>query len=227
MIIYYIKNKINGKLYIGQTTKTIDKRIANHLQQAKIKTDRKLYNAIRKYGWDNFEYGIICHCDTLEELNQKETEYIVRYDTIKMGYNMGLGGDNNVMFCEQTKQKHDSIMRSPEIRSKISETMKKIRQEHGFSKTTRDKISHKLKGNQNGLGKKRPIEAIEKTCKSLYKKVSCFNGKDELVFNSVKEACIWWNNNGICLKHLASVAEKIKKSADNNVYINGLIWKYI
>ena len=224
MIIYYIKNKINNKMYIGQTVYSLKRRIKGHLQCVRLGRDRKLYNAIKKYGWDNFEYGIICNCQTLEELNQKETEYIVKFDTYKNGYNMGLGGDNNVMFSEQTKKKHDEKMRTPEVRNKISQTMTKLRKEKGFSQETRQKISNKLKGNTHNLGKKRPIEAVNKTITCLFKKVKCSNG---LLFNSVKEASLWWQQNGNDLKYWQSVANQIKKSNDNNVLIKGLIWKYI
>lgn len=106
MIIYYIKNKLNGKMYIGQTIKSLEVRLNGHMQCVRSGYNRKLYNAIRKYGWENFEYGILCECSSLEELNRMETEYIIKYDTFKNGYNMGLGGDNNVMFFEDTKEKH-------------------------------------------------------------------------------------------------------------------------
>ena len=157
-------------MYIGQTVYSLKRRIKGHLQCVRLGRDRKLYNAIKKYGWDNFEYGIICNCQTLEELNQKETEYIVKFDTYKNGYNMGLGGDNNVMFSEQTKKKHDEKMRTPEVRNKISQTMTKLRKEKGFSQETRQKISNKLKGNTHNLGKKRSIEAVNKTITCLFKK---------------------------------------------------------
>lgn len=224
MIIYYIKNKLNGKMYIGQTIKTLEIRLKGHIQCVRSGYNRKLYNAIRKYGWENFEYGILCKCSSLEELNRMETDYIIKYDTFKNGYNMGLGGDNNVMFSEETKEKHDAKMRSTEVRNRISDSMKKLRQEKGFSQETRQKISEKLKGNKNFAGKKRTQEAINKTIAALFKKVKCSNGKS---FNSVKEASLWWQQNGNSLKHWKSVAGDIKKSNDNNKEVKGLIWKYI
>ena len=76
MIIYSIRNKINNKVYIGQTIKTLEHRLQGHLKCAERGVDRKLYNSINKYGWENFEVKIECHCSSIEELNQKETEYI-------------------------------------------------------------------------------------------------------------------------------------------------------
>ncbi len=51
MIIYKITNIINGKCYIGQTTKTLNIRISKHLK-CTFNENRKtyLYNSIRKYG---------------------------------------------------------------------------------------------------------------------------------------------------------------------------------
>ena len=214
-------------MYIGQSIRSLENRIREHLQCAKNGVDRKLYNAIRKYGWNNFEYDIICYCNSLEELNQKETEYILHFDTYKHGYNMGLGGDNNVMFSEETKQKHDAIMTTDEVRNRISNTMKKLRQEKGFSEETRNKISEKLKGNKHFAGKKRTPEAIQKTVEGLYKKVNCSNAYVDMTFDSVKEAALWWQQNGNSLKYWRSVANDIKKSSDNNVFVKGLIWTYI
>lgn len=227
MIIYYIKNKLNNKIYIGQTIRTLEGRMDEHVQCAINGVDRKLYNAIRKYGWDNFEFGIICHCSSLEELNQKETEYIIKYDTLKNGYNMGLGGDNNVMFSEEVKQKHDAKMRTPEVRKKISDSMKKLRKEKGFSEETRKKISEKLKGNKHFEGKKRTPEAIQKTAKSHFKRVQCTDGTFVKEFSSVKEASLWWMQNGNFVKNHRDVAGDIKKSNDKNVFVKGLKWQYI
>lgn len=227
MIIYYIKNKLNNKMYIGQSIHTLQWRIKGHLQCVKRGIKRKLYNAIRKYSWDNFEYGIICNCQSLQELNQKETEYIIKYDTYKHGYNMGLGGDNNVMFSEETKQKHDNIMRTDKVRNKISITMKKLRQDKGFSKETRNKISEKLKGNEHFKGKHHKPESLKRIVEAKYKKVNCKNDNLDITFNNVREASLWWQQNGNSLKYWRSVANDIKKSNDNNVFIKGLIWKYI
>lgn len=227
MIIYYIKNKLNNKMYIGQSIHSLSWRINGHLQCVKRGLKRKLYNAIRKYGWDNFEYGVICNCESLEELNQKETEYIIKFDTYKHGYNMGLGGDNNVMFSEETKQKHNSVMKTNEVRSKISESMKKLRQEKGFSEETRNKISEKLKGNKHFEGKHHNPESLKKIIQAKYKKVHCKNDNLDMIFNNVKEACLWWQQNGNSLKHWRSIANDIKKSNDKNVFVKGLIWEYI
>ena len=52
--IYAIENKINNKLYIGQTSKTALERWETHKKNARMKINRKLYDAINKYGESNF-----------------------------------------------------------------------------------------------------------------------------------------------------------------------------
>ena len=90
-IVYCYINKINNKKYIG---KTLDEknRKRRHIRNSKY-SKTPFYNAIRKYGWDNFEYFIL-----YEEINDnkeyldlkiktKEKEYILNLNTIKEGYN--------------------------------------------------------------------------------------------------------------------------------------------
>lgn len=56
MIIYKITNKINGKVYIGQTTDSLSRRKSGHIQAATSGSKSKLYSAMRKYGVENFEF---------------------------------------------------------------------------------------------------------------------------------------------------------------------------
>lgn len=52
--IYKITNLINGKVYVGFTEKTIQERWLAHTKKAKVKTNRYLYDAMNKYGYENF-----------------------------------------------------------------------------------------------------------------------------------------------------------------------------
>lgn len=149
MIIYKATNKINGKCYIGQTRHSLDYRKRIHLTKAHQGIDTHFYQAIRKYGDDNFEWSIICSANDKKTLNELETYYIQKYDSIRHGYNMVDGGDNNVMDIESVKTKHDMIMQSAEIRKKISDSMKQYRKDHPFTDEHRAKLSEKAKGNHN------------------------------------------------------------------------------
>ena len=51
--IYKIVNMINNKVYIGKTY-DINKRFNTHIKNAKNKLNRRLYDAMNKYGIENF-----------------------------------------------------------------------------------------------------------------------------------------------------------------------------
>ena len=115
--IYYIKNELNNKYYIGQS-KVLRKRLLKHISNFnKIVYDTPLYRAFKKYGLDNFEFGILEEFKigyTKEELDlildTKEKEYIKRYNSYgNTGYNQTYGGDkgiNGYKFTNKQKIKH-------------------------------------------------------------------------------------------------------------------------
>lgn len=62
MIIYKITNLINGKIYVGQTKRTLKARIYQHIHRS----ESAISLAIQKYGWENFKAEIIEECETQE-----------------------------------------------------------------------------------------------------------------------------------------------------------------
>lgn len=117
MYIYKITNKINNKIYIGQTTKTINLRWQRHCTDAlNNRTNTKFARAIRKYGKDNFIVEQIDTANNKDELNQKEIYWINYYNSIIEGYNsVDGGGDSNTY-----KYKTDEEMNL--IKEKIRKT---------------------------------------------------------------------------------------------------------
>lgn len=94
--IYKITNKINNKIYIGQS-KNIEQRWKEHIRHSKDKYSRHkpyIHSAINKYGKDNFKFDVIEECK-FEELDEKERYYIKLYNSNKrgIGYNITPGGD--------------------------------------------------------------------------------------------------------------------------------------
>ena len=111
MIIYKITNKINGKIYLGQTIQSIKDRISNHLADSKrdrkSRIKSKIHRAISKYGIVNFIFEVIDTATSQEELNQKEQSYINLYNSNKneIGYNLLSGGKQNGKHSEETRLK--------------------------------------------------------------------------------------------------------------------------
>ena len=101
--IYIHINKINNKAYIGQTSCDVKLRWQNGYN---YKPCTHFYNAIQKYGWDNFKHIIFATGLTQEEANHMERLLIALYDTTnpKVGYNLRSGG-NHSKLSEETKRK--------------------------------------------------------------------------------------------------------------------------
>ena len=88
MEIYKITNKINGKVYIGQTIRPVQYRFHRHINDAMRNIiDTHFARAIRKYGPDQWLLEVIDNAETQEELNQKEQYWIQYYNSIENGYN--------------------------------------------------------------------------------------------------------------------------------------------
>lgn len=90
---------MNDKVYIGQTTMTVRERFMTHMKPSTVKrrSSYKLYNAVNKYGRDNFYYEILEENIPLDELDEKEILYIGKYDSYKNGYNSTPGGDGRII----------------------------------------------------------------------------------------------------------------------------------
>lgn len=110
MFIYKITNKINNKVYIGQTTKTVRERWLRHMSDAiSGRLDTKFACAIRKYGVENFSVETIDTAESKEELDQKEIYWIHFYDSIKTGYNSVEGGGDTNTYQYKTDEEMEVI----------------------------------------------------------------------------------------------------------------------
>lgn len=90
--IYIISNQVNQKQYVGQSIH-IEARWKQHIYIALNMPNEqtKLYNAIRKYGINNFTFELLEECP-VELLDEREKYYISYYNTYVNGYNMTNGG---------------------------------------------------------------------------------------------------------------------------------------
>lgn len=94
--VYIHTNKINKKVYIGQTCQNPETRWKNG--EGYIGSPH-FYRAIQKYGWNNFTHEIIAQNLTLEESNALEEKLIKDYNALddNFGYNIATGGKNSIM----------------------------------------------------------------------------------------------------------------------------------
>ena len=123
--IYRATNTNTGKVYVGHATRWPGRMAAHKCQSKTIQN--KFYNAIRKYGWESFQWHVIYqsmdgdHC-----LKVMEPYFIAEYDSFKNGYNSTLGGEGNLvgtswnkglklgpMSLEQRKIRSDALKGKP------------------------------------------------------------------------------------------------------------------
>lgn len=117
----------NGKVYIGISSNDLKRRWGNgsgYLKQPLI------YNAIKKYGWNNIKHEILdCKLDKTTAEN-KEIEYIRKFNSANrcFGYNISIGGNSNGKHSNETKQKISQKLKgrqfNDETRKKLSESAK-------------------------------------------------------------------------------------------------------
>lgn len=108
---------INGKVYIGQTSASAIERFDSHCNVAfKDLKNFKISKALRKYGKENFKVETLKICETKEELNFFEKEFIKQFKStdIRFGYNMTPGGEGGNTYLTKTE---DELK---EIKQKIS-----------------------------------------------------------------------------------------------------------
>lgn len=239
MLIYSITNTVNGKIYIGQTTKTLDERIKNHHNSMTSGKDTHLYRAMRKYGWDKFHFQVITHAHSKEDLDALEEYYIKKFDSIRHGYNMAKGGSTNAMDSEIVAEKHRKKMRTKAVREKISRSMKLSYEKRGGATAEHKKHlsenKKKFYASERGmLARKHFSETFVLTpshqqalIDSLKKHVDCFDadGKIVMSFDSVKDAARWYISQ-TCPITVTSACGKIKRYAEKGELLDGYLFVY-
>jgi group I intron endonuclease len=104
--IYLIRNRVNGKVYVGQTIQPVNLRWNQHVCKAKHGRNLPFLNAIAKYGREAFTVLILTSADDQDTLNLKERILIRAYGSMTkgIGYNSRAGGARGAL-TEEHKAK--------------------------------------------------------------------------------------------------------------------------
>lgn len=139
--LYIITNDINNKVYIGQTTRSIESRWRKHIEDA-IRRDggyNKFHKAIIELGYEHFSIRLIDKFDA-SIIDKKEIEYIKKYDSYNNGYNSTLGGGTGLRINQEDRDRIRDLYISGESRANIArymecnvDTVKCILIEYGIS----------------------------------------------------------------------------------------------
>jgi group I intron endonuclease len=95
MHIYKFTHLESGRCYIGQTIQDPNHRRLEHISGSR--TSNRTYhfhNALRKYGVDAFSFEVIAEACSMEELNNLEEEYVLKFNSIENGFNIRQPGNN-------------------------------------------------------------------------------------------------------------------------------------
>ena len=134
-IIYKLTSP-NGKIYIGRTNNFEDRMVQHKYEAVTRRKNYPLYRAIRKYGWDTFNKEIIAATSTEQNAQILEEAFIVKYNSVKKGYNATYTGSGGNLWNGKTEEEKQRF---------------------------REKMSHCVSGEKNGMyGKKQSDEAKEK-----------------------------------------------------------------
>jgi len=180
MIVYEAKFP-NGKRYIGLTIKSLERRKIEHKHHSKH-SNRKVYNAIRKYGWENVIWKILTTCSSEEEMKDKEKHFIKKFRTleIEFGYNHREGGqggrhdeetkrrislansgENNGMYGKDawnkgkklTKEHKENLSKAHQGQVPWNKGKKRDYEVPPLSQDALDRISKKNGGSNNGMAR--------------------------------------------------------------------------
>lgn len=120
--IYCFTNKINNKRYVGlsrQLEERYHQHYRNYTNPNASQYNTKFYRALRKYGFEKFNYEILTIVkDSISttDLEQLEIYYIAYFDSYNNGYNMNIGGNytssNKVLNEQQVYEIKDLIINS-------------------------------------------------------------------------------------------------------------------
>ena len=140
--IYKFTNLLNNKVYIGK-----HKYDKPELDKKYLTSGVLINKSIHKYGIQNFTHELICTCEDLTELNQKEIFYINYFNSFyPNGYNLTKGGDGisepTPEIIEKNRLAHIGVKQSDETKRRKSESLKKVI----HTKDWIDKISQSNKG---------------------------------------------------------------------------------
>lgn len=159
--VYRIRNKINGKLYIGSTIR-FDKRFRCHLNDLNggRHHSQRLQNAWNKYGADAFAFEVVEVVHDIESLLSREQHWLDETAAYRSGYNICPTAGN----CLGRKWRPETIAKmsesarrrppiSDETRAKLSAIQKAV------PAHVRQRIAERIKGRSPSMETRQKIAA--------------------------------------------------------------------
>jgi group I intron endonuclease len=147
--VYLITNKVNGKKYVGQTTKSVLKRFAQHLKG--IGGAERLSRAVKKYGASSFSVVVLGVATSREDLDSKEMYWVEVHQTRSPGgYNLTGGGKGTTSPSDETR-----------FRQRMAKLGKPLSEEHRKNAAEATRARYRRE-DEEGHTRKRSIETRER-----------------------------------------------------------------
>lgn len=210
--IYCITNLSNEKKYVGKTTYSITKRFQEHCRDSKKERceRRPLYDAMNKYGIENFVVKELIECPN-DELDSYEKMYIEKLQTYgHNGYNATKGGDGSILFD------YNKIIETYALGGTMTECAAKM---HCSVDTVKKVLTI------NNI----PIRHNRRGCCSDPKKVVQYSLEGVFIkeWESITLAAHWLVDNGYAKTYNSGVKQKIRlcmRGKNKTAY--KFIWKF-
>lgn len=177
MLIYKATNKINGKIYVGYTTKKLTDRILEHIYKSRSNSGSHYFyifkQALRKYGENSFIWEELYECKTIEECCEKEKFYIKELNTISPnGYNLTEGGNGGTP-SNETKEKISQSLKKYWAENKNSYYNSEITKEQRTEWANKSWITKRENGYE-------PLQGFKRTESSNLKLSNTKNEKNKI-----------------------------------------------
>lgn len=232
--IYKYFNHITNKVYIGQTVDLVSRKGAHKYKSEFVVN--KFYNAVRKYGWDTFEFSIVTEIEAPNEelctiaLDYLETLYIKSYNSFLNGYNSTPGGHSargmkrseeyknycrNRTYSEETRNKMSIAAKNRIVSEKTREKYRKNAIDRNFSKYRELTVEKRNAAIKRALAK--PIIQLDTDNKIINE------------FDSISDAKLFVKNNlapHLSLRGIEKALIRHCKGETKKIIYYGFIWKY-
>lgn len=144
MLVYCCLNTVTGKVYVGKTAGSVERRWAQHLSSARGGSPILFHRALRKYGPAAFRVRIVATARTEEELNLLEIQTITELGSlVPGGYNLRAGGEGGA---------HSAATRA---------TLRAMAQGRRLTPEHKKRIGDGVRGDKNGFFGKTHTDATK------------------------------------------------------------------
>ena len=227
-VIYLAKNRVNGKVYIGQTV-NISRRLSKYRQD--IKDPRSYFErSLAKNGIDSFEWVVIDKADDAKSLDEREKHWIAHYksNVKEFGYNQTDGGWANRNCTPECRKTMSEAAKRKFANGYVHHNKGKTPQKHvieaataGFQKMLKDK-GHPRTG----------VKLSKEECEKMSKRLVGKHCSPRTEFKSRAILCVELNET---FPSLAAAGRKFNKSIGDLCHVlkgkrptwAGYHWRYL